>query len=109
MEDSAMPRPASWFCLLFVLSVTLSAQTIVDSQPVKELKATGSLGTCGYTPSPREQPFFDKLEAKERSTGSFMEPYDIHKRDGKFVSWFGIVRGISRVPNSESWDLLLEH
>jgi hypothetical protein len=96
-------------CLLAVLPIACAAQTPIEEQPVKELKPTGSLGTCGYRPSPNENPFFEKLGTKERATGSFMEKYDIHKRNGQFVSWYGIVRGITRVPNSDSWDLLLEH
>jgi len=94
-------------CLL-LLAVGCAAQTPIEVQPVKELKPTGSLGTCGYQPSSKEGPYFEKLGTKERSTGSFMEGYDIHKRDGQFVSWYGVVRGITRVPDSDSWDLLLE-
>lgn len=96
-------------CVLAILSIGCPAQTPVEVEPVKELKPTGSLGTCEYRPSPKEQPYFEKLEAKERVTGSFMEGYDIHKKDGQFVSWYGVVRGITRVTNSDSWDLLLEH
>jgi len=96
-------------CLLVVFSVISLAETPIEVQPVKELKPTGGLGTCGYAPSPTEKPFFDKLGAKERATGSFMESYDIRKKNGLFVSWYGIVRGISRMPDSDSWELLLEH
>lgn len=96
-------------CLILVLSVASHAQTPIDVQPVKELKPTGSLGTCGYAPSSIEKPFFDKLDPKERATGSFMESYDIHKKNGQFVSWYGIARGIARIANSDLWDLLLEH
>jgi len=95
-------------CLLALVSVTCVAQTPIEVQPVKELKPTGSLGTCGYAPFAKEKPYFEKLDAKEQNTGSFMEGYDIHGKDGQFVSWYGVVRGITRVPDSDSWDLLLE-
>jgi hypothetical protein len=95
--------------LFLVFSVASSAETPIEVQPVKDLKPTGSLGTCGYTPSSLEKPFFDKLETKEQATGSFMKGYDIHNENGQFVSWYGVVRGISRVANSDSWELLLEH
>ena len=95
-------------CLLF-LGVICAAQTPIEIQPIKELKPTGSLGTCGYAPTPKEKPYFEKLDVKEQATGSFMEGYDIHNKDGQFVSWYGIGRGITRVPNTDSWDLLLEH
>jgi hypothetical protein len=67
------------FCTTVISCVAL-AQTLIDVQPVKELKPTGSLGTCSYTPAPTEKPFLEKLPSKERSTGSFMEGYDIHKK-----------------------------
>jgi hypothetical protein len=106
--EGNMSRSSAGF-LLAVLSVACTAQTPVEVQPVKELKASGSLGTCGYAPSPNEKPYFEKLGPKERATGSFMESYDIHKKNAEFVRWYGVVRGITRVPNSDSWELLLEH
>lgn len=95
--------------LVVALCVACAAQTPIEMQPVKGLKPTGSLGTCGYSPSATEKPCFEKVSAKERATGSFMESYDINKKNGEFVSWYGIVRGITRVPDSDSWELLLEH
>jgi len=94
--------------VLAVLCLSCAAQTPIEVQPVKKLTPTGSLGTCGYVPLANEKALFDKLAEKERSTGSFMEPYDIHSKNGEFVSWFGVVRGITRVPSTDSWDLLLE-
>jgi len=94
---------------LVLLSVASAAQTPIETQTVKELKPTGTLGTCGYVPLPTEKPFFEKLGEKERATGSFMEAYDIHKKNSEFISWYGVVRGTTRVPNTDSWDLLLEH
>ena len=95
-------------CLLVLIALACAAQTPIEVEPVKELKPTGSLGTCGYTPLPTEKPFYEKLGEKEQSTGSFMEEYDIHQKDAEFVSWYGVVRGIQRLPNSNSWVLLLE-
>jgi hypothetical protein len=108
IEGSHMKRITVVF-LAAILYATCNAQTSIEVQPVKELKPTGSLGTCGYNPLSSEKPYFDKLVEKERTTGSFMEPYDIHKKEGEFVSWYGVVRGIERVANSDSWKLLLEH
>ncbi|HYM78786.1 MAG TPA: hypothetical protein VE377_22635 [Candidatus Dormibacteraeota bacterium] len=95
--------------LCVILCIAGVAQTPIETQAVKELKPTGSLGTCGYTPSSNEKPYYEKLDQKERATGSFMEAYDIHKKKDVFVSWYGIVRGVTRIPNSDSWELLLEH
>lgn len=103
-----MSRTASVWATL-VLAVGCAAQTKIELQPVKELKPTGSLGTCSYAPSPAEKSYYNKLSDKERITGSFMEGYDIHQKEGQFVSWYGIVRGIKRTADSQSWELLVEH
>lgn len=102
-------RPIRLAYLFVVLGIACAAQTPIEVQPVKELKPTGSLGTCGYKPSQNERSYYDKLDERERATGSFMQGYDIHKKKDIFVSWYGIVRGVTRKPNSDSWDLLLEH
>src|SRR6266478_977593 len=95
--------------IILALSTGGVAQTPVEVQPVKELRPTGTLGTCGYTPTSREKAFFDKLAPKEQATGSFMESYDIHKKNDVYVSWYGIVRGICKVVDTEDrWQLLLE-
>jgi len=96
--------------LLFsVLSSACFAQTPIDIQPVKELKPTGSLGTCSYKPTDKEDPFFRKLQQKERTTGSFLESYTIHGKEKKYVSWFGIVRGVVDTQKDGTYTLLLEH
>jgi hypothetical protein len=71
------------------------AQTPMDIQPVKELKPTGSLGTCAYKPTGNEEPFYKRLDSDELATGSFMKAYSIHGKTGKYVSWYGIIRGIT--------------
>jgi hypothetical protein len=96
-------------CAIFLLATVSAAQTSIEVQPVKELRPTGNLGTCSYSPTSSEKPYYDKLSVKEQTTGSFMESYDIHREDGRFVSWYGIVRGVKRMANSDSWELLLEH
>ena len=96
--------------LLFsVVSPACFAQTPIDIQPVKELKPTGSLGTCSYKPTDKETPFFQKLEQKERTTGSFLESYTIHGKEKKYVSWFGIVRGVADTQKDGTYRLLVEH
>lgn len=104
-----MATKATWLFLVFLLPIRSIAGTPIEKETVKELKPTGSLGTCDYSPTATEKSFFNKLSMNERSTGSFMKEYDIQKKNGQFVSWFGIVRGIYRVPNSDEWNLLLEH
>jgi len=96
--------------LLALLTATGNCGTIIETEAVKVLKPTGSLATCGYKPATAEQAYFSKLEASETKTGSFIEPYTIHKKKDKYVSWFAVVRGIT--PSNEAkdrYDLLLEH
>jgi hypothetical protein len=103
---------ASILILLTILfSGALSfAQTPIDIQPVKKLERSNSLGTCGYEPIEKEKNYFARLSLSERATGSMLEPYTIHGKQGKFVSWYGIVRGISRPQQGEDkFTLLLEH
>jgi len=93
-----------------VLAASALAQTKVEVQPVKKLVPTGSLGTCGYVPTEQERTFFSKLSVKDQATGSFLEDYRIRGRKQKYVSWFGIVRGITlpKGPGNAA-ELLLEH
>jgi hypothetical protein len=93
---------------LFALLILPSfAQTPVDVQPVKKLIPTGTLGTCGYQPTAKEAPFYNKLESKERVTGSMFQAYDIHKESNHYVAWFGVVRGVKTDSNGTT-TLLLE-
>jgi hypothetical protein len=86
------------------------AQTPVDIQIAKQLTRGKTLGTCSYSPTEKEKPFLDKLPADEQLTGSaFGKPYRIQGKKGKYVSWFGVVRGISPVePDEHHYTLLLE-
>jgi len=89
------------------LSVLGLSQTQIEIEPVKELTPTGTLGTCVYLPTAAESAFFSKLAVGERTTGSIEEDYDIQHKAG-YVSWYGIVRGISKVGDGH-WRCLLEH
>jgi hypothetical protein len=106
-KEAVMPR-LTLLLLLLVFTTTCFSQTPMDVQPVKELKPTGTLATCGYSPASKEDAFYGKLAPSERATGSFMKAYSIHHKKGKFVSWFGIVRGISQQQCSDKFSLLLE-
>lgn len=100
--------------ILFLLGLTYtgaaSAQTPVEIQPVKQLVRTSVLGTCSYTPTAEEKPFLEKLDRNELVTGSvFAKPYSIRGKKGTYVSWFGIVRGISTSRNDpRRFSLLLQ-
>jgi hypothetical protein len=97
MNSGKKPRmrlPA--LILTCAFAVPALAQTPIDIQPVKELKPTGSLSTCSYSPVPAEAPFFASLSAKEKTNdAAFGGNYTIHRKNGTFVSWYGIVRGIT--------------
>jgi hypothetical protein len=83
--------------------------TSIETVPVKELERTGSLSTCSYAPTEQEAPFYKKLGKNEASTGSFITPYDLRGKRNKFISWYGIVRGVKAVAgNPGSFELLLE-
>src|SRR6202035_1142565 len=84
------------------------AQTPMEVQPVKKLVPTGTLGTCGYQPTEKEAPFYNKLDPAERTTGSFQKEYNIQKKRNQYVSWFGIVRGIVDTKSDGTITLLLE-
>jgi hypothetical protein len=75
--------------------IPAAAQTPMDIEPVKELVPNGTLATSIYRPVAQEEPFFKKLSQDELSTGSFMAPYTVHGKTGKYVSWYGVVRGIT--------------
>ena len=98
--------------LVFVLLTLVSpiyCTTIIETEKPVKLTPTGSLGTCAYKPTPVEQSYYQKLDRKELVTGSFLEPYSIHGKKGKYISWFAIVRGMSKDPDvANRYHLLLE-
>ncbi len=69
----------------------------------------GSLGTIRYSPSKREQPFFNQLPVDEVVTGSHFDSYDIATKDKKYVGWFGIVREINEDTRANRTALTVEH
>lgn len=103
-------RPMLILSLLLGVAVpNCFGQTVMETQPVKELKRGNSLGSCGYKPTEKETSYFQKLEPSERTTGSFMAPYTIHGKVGKYVSWFGIMRGVRNTAPDEKMEILFEH
>ena len=92
------------------LAAILCAQTPMEIQPVKELKPTGTLGTCSYKPTATEAPYFARLSDAEKTNGGMLQSYSIHGKTGTYVAWFGIVRGITPpAENGGEVTLLVEH
>jgi len=96
--------------VLAAMAAAMAAQTPMDVQPVKELKPTGTLGTCSYTPNSQEAPFLARVKEGEKTNGGMLTGYSIHGKTGTYVAWFGIVRGIT-APAEKGGDatLLVEH
>jgi hypothetical protein len=94
----------------FLFAGNVWAQTPVDVEVAKQLVRGNTLGTCSYQPTDKEKPFLERLSGDEQVTGSaFGKPYRIQHKTGKYVSWFGIVRGISPgTPATNTYSLLLE-
>jgi hypothetical protein len=90
--------------------IPAGAQTPIDIQPVKELIPNGTLATSVYIPLETEAQFFAKLTNKERVNDALFGHYTMHGKKGKYISWFGIVRGITPAagPGGEV-TLLLQH
>jgi hypothetical protein len=80
--------------LLSALAAVAAAQTPVDVQPGKNLNSTDA-GSCDYKPLPREKPYFKNLSPGEALNGSSTESYSIHGKTGRYIGWYGIVRGIT--------------
>jgi hypothetical protein len=97
-----------WIVLLGIASLAARAGTVIETEKAKPIKRSNTLATCQYQPSAGEKDYFSKLTGKERTTGSFMEPYSIHGKQGANVSWYGIVRQTSS-DKLNHFDVLLEH
>jgi len=95
--------------LLFVARVA-GAQTPIDIENPARLQRSNTLSTCEYSPVEKEKLFFHRVPDNERVTGSPFGPqFTIHEKQGKYVSWFGIVRGITPpAPDAKTTTLLLE-
>ncbi|HEX4002463.1 MAG TPA: hypothetical protein VHX36_07420 [Candidatus Acidoferrales bacterium] len=103
-------RPFILVLVVLTFAAVTGAQTPVEIQPVKQLTRGPNLGTCTYAPTAKEKPFLEKLDRDELVTGSaFGKPYRIQGEKGKYVSWFGIVRGITTSGDDpQKYNLLLE-
>jgi len=100
---------AGW-ALLAAMAAISAAQTPMDVQPVKELKPTGSLGTCGYNSVAQEAPFLARVSEAEKTNGGMLHGYSIHGKMRTYVAWFGIVRGITApVEKGSDVTLLVQH
>ncbi len=110
MRNRAIAQAALIFLATAAVAQTPAPQTPVDVQPVKELKPTGTLGTCSYKPTEAESPFFARLRDAEKTNGGMLQKYSIRGKTGTYVAWFGIVRGIT-APAEAGGDvtLLVEH
>jgi hypothetical protein len=110
MPNRAIAQAALIFLATVAAAQAPGPQTPVDVQPVKELKPTGTLGTCSYMPAEAESPFFARLSDAEKTNGGMLQKYSIRGKTGTYVAWFGIVRGISPpVEPGGDETLLIEH
>jgi len=89
------------------LTGAAAGQTRVDIEPIRSSDAAG---TCEYTPNGPEKAYFNNVSRGETVNGPAGDPYSIHGKAGKYIAWFGIVRGITP-PAQTGGDvqLLVEH
>jgi hypothetical protein len=101
-----------WLCAFALilgcaLTATATGQTPIEVQPVGAAEAPG---TCDYRPNAPEKAFLSNVGKSERVNGSAADPYTIHGKTGKYIAWFGIVRGITPPPQAGGdVKLLVEH
>jgi HEAT repeat protein len=67
------------------------------------------LGTCAYSPSEAERPFFNKLADNEKTTGAHKEGYDLSAPGRTYIGWFGIVRAVREDAAHGQTLLTVEH
>jgi len=109
-EEGPLRTPSFALAMLLAFTVCASAQTPIDVQPVRDLQPGGALATCNYTPAAAEAPFFSRLSNAEKTNDSaFGGDYSLHGKGGTYVSWFGIVRGISPSAAAGEITLLAQH
>ncbi|HEY6490154.1 MAG: hypothetical protein WCC26_03900 [Terracidiphilus sp.] len=89
------------------LTVTAAGQTPLD---VQAIRPGGTTGTCEYKANGPEKPYLSNVSKGETVNGSATDPYSIYGKTGKYVAWFGIVRGIT-APAQKGGDVkvLVEH
>jgi hypothetical protein len=113
-----LPLASAAFALGLVLAlcvrVTSAADTVVEAERAPDrVTPDGPLGTTGYEPTRREQPFVKKTPADGLADGDITDndtPYVLADRAGKRVAWFGIVREVRKAAGKgDGYELLLEH
>ena len=85
------------------------ASTLIEHVTKKPRRGDGTLGTSRYTPSNQEKSYFKKLATEEITTGGLAGNYEILKKHGKYVGWFGIVRTVEEDRKKNRTTLLIEH
>ncbi len=89
------------------LTVPVAGQTRVDVEPIR---LSGASGTCAYTPNSVEKNYLNNVSKAETVNGAGGDPYSIHGKVGKYIAWFGIVRGVTPpIQTGGNVQLLVEH
>jgi hypothetical protein len=89
------------------LTVPAAGQTRVDVEPIRPSDASG---TCAYKPNGVEKNYLNNVSKGETVNGPAGDPYSIHGKAGKYIAWFGIVRGITPPAQPGGYvQLLVEH
>lgn len=96
--------------LIAASAVPSVAQTLVEIQPVRNFRSADSDSSCEYKASDPERPYLKNLSKGELTNGAASDLYSIHGKAGKYIGWFGIVRGITPAANAGGdVKLLVEH
>ncbi|MDB5388493.1 MAG: HEAT-like repeat protein [Planctomycetaceae bacterium] len=86
-----------------------ASKVFVEHVTQKPKPPEGNLSSVFYAPSKTESPFYNKLEPSETANGGLGNDYDITKKAGKYVAWFGIVREIAEDKAKQQTVLTVEH
>jgi len=105
----ALPVAIGAWIVLAIHAAAAVEQTLVEHVTQNPPGLAEGLGTSVYPPSKKERPFFEKLAPDEIKTGGLAGDYDITKRSGRYVGWFGIVREIEENGASRQTVLTVEH
>ena len=84
-------------------------RTKVEFVEVEPLTRQKFLGTKSYAPSAMEKPYWDKLARIEKAAMVPFQEYDLAKKDGVDVGWFGIVRNVREDTDAKRTVVTLEH
>jgi len=88
-----------------LLVVPMLRATEVEESKVIHAKG---LGTATYTATDAEKPFLQKASPKTFNPDEEMTKAVLEVRAGTYISWFGIVREISRIPESTKQRVVVE-